>query len=67
MVHGWQATDVVVIWAVAACSFGISAGFFGNASRIATLIMNDGLDAYLCMPRYVLRRYESGNLLGMQR
>src|SRR5207248_2342976 len=54
LVHGWQATDVVVIWATTACSYGISVGFFGNAPRIATLIMNGGLDAYLGMPRYVL-------------
>ena len=54
VVHGWQNSDIVVIWAVAACAFGISAGFFGNASRLATLIMNGGLDAYLGMPRNVL-------------
>src|SRR5579859_249941 len=54
VVHGWQNSDIVVIWAVAACAFGISAGFFGNASKLATLIMNGGLDAYLGMPRNVL-------------
>lgn len=54
VVHGWQNTDIVVIWAVAACGFGISAGFFGNASKLASLIMNGGLDAYLGMPRNVL-------------
>src|SRR6266567_837306 len=54
LVHGWQSTDIVVIWAVAACGFGISMGFFGNARNLATLIMNGGLDAYLGMPRNVL-------------
>src|SRR5438105_5096320 len=54
LVHGWQSTDIIVIWAVAACGFGISMGFFGNAPRLATLIMNGGLDAYLGMPRSVL-------------
>src|SRR5947209_5496140 len=54
LVHGWQSTDIVVIWAVAACGFGISMGFFGNARNMATLIMNGGLDAYLGMPRNVL-------------
>src|SRR5436309_13692545 len=54
LVHGWQNTDIVVIWAVAACGFGISMGFFGNARSLATLIMNGGLDAYLGMPRYAL-------------
>src|SRR6266516_3993146 len=54
LVYGWQNTDIVVIWAVAACGFGISMGFFGNARTLATLIMNGGLDAYLGMPRNVL-------------
>src|SRR5205085_11465849 len=54
LVHGWQSTDIVVIWAVAACGFGISMGFFGNARNLATLIMNGSLDAYLGMPRNVL-------------
>jgi len=54
LVHGWRNTDIVVIWAVVACAFGISMGFFGNAPKIATLIINGGLDAYLGMPRYVL-------------
>ncbi len=47
LVHGWQATDIVVIWAVSACAFGLSVGIFGNASKIALLVMNGGLDAYL--------------------
>jgi len=54
LVHGWQNTDIVVIWAVAACGFGLSMGIFGNAPKLAILIMNGGLDAYLGMPRYVL-------------
>ena len=54
LVHGWQATDIVVIWAVSACGYGICMGVFGNAPKLATLIMNGGLDAYLGMPRYVL-------------
>ncbi len=54
LVHGWQSTDIVILWAVAACGFGISMGVFGNARQLAALIMNGGLDAYLGMPRYVL-------------
>ena len=54
LVHGWQNTDIVVIWAVAACGYGLSVGVFGNAPKLAILIMNGGLDAYLGMPRYVL-------------
>jgi ABC-2 type transport system permease protein len=54
LVHGWQSTNIVVIWAVAACGFGIGMAVFGNAPRLAALIMNGGLDAYLSMPRNVL-------------
>src|ERR1700724_1704243 len=54
LVHGWQNTDIVVIWAISACGFGIGMSVFGNAPRLATLIMNGGLDAYLGMPRAAL-------------
>src|SRR5712691_9829661 len=54
LVHGWQNNDIVVIWAVTACGFGIAMGVFGNAPKLAAIIMNGGLDAYLGMPRYVL-------------
>jgi viologen exporter family transport system permease protein len=54
LVHGWQSTDIVIIWAVTGAGFGVSMSLFGNAPRLAALIMNGGLDAYLAMPRYVL-------------
>jgi ABC-2 type transport system permease protein len=54
LTHGWQSTDIVILWAVAACGFGIGMGVFGNTRQLAALIMNGGLDAYLGMPRYAL-------------
>jgi viologen exporter family transport system permease protein len=54
LVNGWQQTDVVVLWSVSALGIGLSNALFGNASKLAALIMNGGLDAYLGMPRYVL-------------
>jgi ABC-2 type transport system permease protein len=54
LTNGWQITDIVILWAVSACGFGISATVFGNARQLASLIMNGGLDAYLGMPRYAL-------------
>src|SRR5712692_9111183 len=54
LVNGWQSSNIIVIWAVSACGFGIGMGVFGNASKLAALIMNGGLDAYLGMPRNVL-------------
>ncbi|HEU5199644.1 MAG TPA: ABC-2 family transporter protein, partial [Ktedonobacterales bacterium] len=54
LVNGWQQTDIVVIWAVSALGFGLGMAIFGNAPRLAQLIMTGGLDAYLGMPRNVL-------------
>src|SRR5437016_9371505 len=54
LVNGWQSSNIIVIWAVAACGFGIGMGMFGNTPKLAALIMNGGLDAYLGMPRNVL-------------
>src|SRR6266567_5530342 len=54
LTNGWQITDIVILWAVSACGFGISAAVFGNARQLASLVMNGGLDAYLSMPRYSL-------------
>ena len=54
LTHGWRSTDIVILWAVAACGFGIGMGVFGNARQLSALIMNGGLDAYLGMPRYAL-------------
>ncbi|GCE20785.1 ABC transporter permease [Dictyobacter kobayashii] len=54
LVNGWQGTDIVILWSVAACGFGASVVIFGNARQLPALIMNGGLDAYLGMPRYAL-------------
>ncbi|GLV60063.1 ABC transporter permease [Dictyobacter sp. S3.2.2.5] len=54
LVNGWQSTDIVILWAIAAGGFGVSVTIFGNARQIPMLIMNGGLDAYLGMPRSVL-------------
>lgn len=52
--RGWDHRELVMLWALGACSFGISTGFFGNTINLSRLIMNGGLDAYLGMPRNVL-------------
>lgn len=54
LVNGWQQTDVVIIWSVAALGTGLGNAVFGNASNLAQLVMTGGLDAYLGMPRYAL-------------
>jgi ABC-2 type transport system permease protein len=54
LVNGWQQNDVVIIWSISAFGVGLGNAIFGNASKLALLIMNGGLDAYLGMPRYAL-------------
>src|SRR5947208_16500164 len=49
LVNGWQSSNIIVIWAVSACGFGIGMGVFGNTPKLAALIMNGVLDAYLGM------------------
>ncbi len=52
--NGWQGSDIVILWAVTGLASGISLCVFGNTPRLASLIMNGGLDVYLGMPRNVL-------------
>ncbi len=54
LTHGWQATDIVLLWSITACAYGLSDAVFGNCRQLVPLIMNGGLDAYLGMPRNVL-------------
>lgn len=54
IVHGWQNTNIVILWAVSAAGFGMCTGIFGNARFLSSIIMNGSLDAYLGMPRYAL-------------
>ncbi len=54
LTRSWQNTDIVILWAISACGFGIGMGIFGNAPKLASLIITGGLDAYLGMPRNVL-------------
>ncbi|HEY7124498.1 MAG TPA: ABC-2 family transporter protein [Ktedonobacterales bacterium] len=54
VIRGWVVTDVIVLWAVATCGFGIATGVFGRAPRLAALITSGGLDSYLTLPKNVL-------------
>jgi len=53
-VNGWTMHDVIMLWAVSAGGYGIAATLFGNMTRLATLIANGQLDAYLTLPKPVL-------------
>lgn len=54
VVNGWSFQDVVMMWAVSAGGFGLSAVLFGNAYRLASLIAAGQLDIYLSQPKPVL-------------
>ncbi|WP_426448929.1 ABC transporter permease [Paenibacillus sp. S-38] len=54
VVNGWTLQDVMMMWAVSAGGFGLSAVFFGNAYRLASLVAGGQLDVYLAQPKPVL-------------
>jgi len=54
IVNGWEMRDVMMMWAVSAGSFGMTAVFFGNATRLSGLIAGGQLDGYLSQPKPVL-------------
>lgn len=54
VVNGWELRDVMMMWAVSAGGFGLSAVFFGNAYRLASLIAGGQIDLYLTQPKPVL-------------
>jgi len=53
-VNGWDLQDVMMMWAVGAGGFGLSASLFGNAYGIAGLVATGQLDTYLAQPKPVL-------------
>lgn len=54
VLNGWTMQDVMMMWAAAAGGFGIMSIFFGNATRLANLIVTGQLDVYLAQPKPVL-------------
>ncbi|MGZ4032392.1 MAG: ABC transporter permease [Tumebacillaceae bacterium] len=54
LVNGWEMSDVMLMWAVGAGGFGLSASLFGNAYRIANVVSTGQLDTCLAQPKPVL-------------
>lgn len=54
LVNGWEMSDVMMMWAVGAGGYGLSAALFGNTYRIANIIATGQLDTYLAQPKPVL-------------
>lgn len=53
-VRGWQLPDMLLLFGVAAASWGIAAYCFGNATQLAAVVAGGKLDYYLALPRPVL-------------
>jgi ABC-2 type transport system permease protein len=54
VVRGYEFRDVVVLWSLAAVSFGLANGLFGNCWKFAAQVASGGLDFYLVLPKPVL-------------
>lgn len=54
VLNGWELRDVMMMWAIGAAGFGLSAVLFGNCYAIATLVATGQLDIYLTQPKPVL-------------
>lgn len=53
-IGGYSLNDVLILWGLAASTFGISHICFNQAYRLPNLIMNGKLDSYLVQPKNVL-------------
>ena len=53
-IGGYAFTDVLVLWGLAASTFGLSHIFFNQAYKLPYLIMNGKLDSFLVQPKNVL-------------
>lgn len=53
-VRGWTLNDMMLLFGVAACSWGVAAYFFGNFTMLAEVIVKGRLDYYLSLPKPVL-------------
>jgi ABC-2 type transport system permease protein len=54
VVNGWELQDVMMMWAIGAGGYGLSAVFFGNVYMLASIIANGQLDVYLSQPKPLL-------------
>lgn len=53
-IGGYAFTDVIVLWGLAASTYGLSHIFFNQAYKLPYLIMNGTLDSFLVQPKNVL-------------
>jgi ABC-2 type transport system permease protein len=53
-VRGWELADMLRLFGMSATGFGVGVLAFGNVLSLADIIANNGLDAYLALPRPIL-------------
>lgn len=51
---GYKIQDILVLWGLAAFSFGLSRLLFANAFELPELIVNGKLDSYMVQPKNIL-------------
>jgi len=54
VLHGWNVTDVLALWAILTAGFGLAYGIMGNAIQLAGSIAQGELDVWLLQPRALL-------------
>lgn len=53
-IGGYDFKDVVLLWGLAASSYGVAHAFFNNSFMLSNLIMSGKLDAFLVQPKDTL-------------
>ncbi len=54
VVRGYGFQEVATVWSIAAVSFGLTTGLFGNCWRFGSQVASGALDFYLVLPKPVL-------------
>ena len=63
-VRGWNVNDMMLLFGIAATSWGIGSFFFGNFVSLAEVIVQGRLDYYLSLPRPVLLHVLASKSIG---
>ena len=62
VVRGWEAKDVVTLWAISAGGYGLANAFCWNLHNLAGLISRGQLDVWMLYPRAILPRLALGKM-----
>jgi len=63
VLQGWNAKDIVTLWAISAAGFGVAYAVMGNSWYLPGLIVNGQLDLWMLQPRAVLPHLLVGRTL----